>query len=251
MGQVLQVVVGLTFATSILLSAGVVLAYVVLGGIRATIYNEVFQLIVMVAGLVPLAVRSIHLGVSSRVEPLSSRHHLWAGMPLASNTASVDSLGVVVGLGFVLSFGYWCTDFVLMQRAFAARTETEARQVPLWAGFVKLAFALVVILPGLAAYRVLPQLGGSIRFDQALPALMNLVYGPTMLGVGLTALVASLMSGLAANVSGVAAIWTEDIYRSRIRRHGTQAMPPARRPCLRCCCGCREHSCLLYQLPFP
>lgn len=220
MGQVLQVVVGLNFGIGILLSAGVVLVYVLLGGIRATIYNEVFQLIVMVAGLSPLAVRSIRLGVSTGA-PV--RYHLWTGIPLASNGASVDSLGVVVGLGFALSFGYWCTDFVLMQRAFAARTETEARQVPLWAGFGKLAFSLVVILPGLAACRVFPELGGSKRFDQALPALMNLLYGPTMLNVGLTALVASLMSGLAANVSGFAAIWTEDIYRTRIRRDETDS----------------------------
>ncbi len=106
-----------------------------------------------------------------------------------------------------------------MQRALAGRTETEARQVPLWAGFGKLAFSLVVILPGLAAYRALPELGGPKRFDQALPVLMNLLYGPTMLGVGLTALVASLMSGLAANISGFAAVWTEDIYHAHLRRN--------------------------------
>ncbi len=221
MGQVLQVIIGLNFGTSILLSGGVVCTYVLLGGIRATIYNEVFQLIIMVAGLVPLAVRSIHLGASPATIPATSRYHLWADMPLVSQTNSVDSIGVIFGLGFVLSFAYWCTDFVLMQRAFAARTESAARQVPLWAGFGKLAFSLVVILPGLAAYRVLPELGGPKRFDQALPALMNLLYGPTMLGIGLTALVASLMSGLAANVSGFAAVWTKDIYHARIRRNET------------------------------
>jgi SSS family solute:Na+ symporter len=219
MAQVLEVVVGLSFAESSSLSAAVVLVYVLMGGIRATIYNEVFQLMVMVAGLVPLAVRSIHVLAAPATIPSASRYHLWTGMPLASQAAPVDSIGVVFGLGFVLSFAYWCTDFVLMQRAFAARTETEARQVPLWAGFGKLAFSLLVILPGLAAYRLIPALGSSARFDQALPALMNLLYGPTMLGIGLTALVASLMSGLAANVSGFAAVWTEDIYRAYIRKH--------------------------------
>jgi SSS family solute:Na+ symporter len=103
-----------------------------------------------------------------------------------------------------------------MQRAFTARTEAEARQVPLWAGFGKLGFSMLVVLPGLAAYRLVPGLGSSERFDQALPALMRLQYGPAMLGLGLTAIAASLMSGLAANVSAFAALWTEDIYRAHL-----------------------------------
>jgi SSS family solute:Na+ symporter len=105
-----------------------------------------------------------------------------------------------------------------MQRAFTARTDAEARQVPLWAGFGKLLFSLIVVVPGLAAYRLLPELGHSRRFDQALPSLMTAYYGPAMLGLGLTALLASLMSGLAANVSGFAAVWTGDIYRTRISK---------------------------------
>ncbi len=126
-------------------------------------------------------------------------------MPLVSPTAPMDVLGIVVGLGFVLSFGYWCTDFVLMQRAFAARTDDAARQVPLWAGFGKLGFSMLVVVPGLAAHRLLPGLGHSQRFDQALPAVMRQSYGPAMLGLGLTTIAASLMSALAANVSAFAA----------------------------------------------
>jgi SSS family solute:Na+ symporter len=137
-------------------------------------------------------------------------------MPLASRAAPLDVLGTVIGLGFVLSFGYWCTDFVLMQRAFTARTDDDARKVPLLAGFGKLGFSLLVVLPGLAASRLLPGLGHAQRFDQALPALMRLLYGPVMLGVGLTALAASLMSGLAANISAFAALWTEDIYHAHL-----------------------------------
>jgi SSS family solute:Na+ symporter len=91
--------------------------------------------------------------------------------------------------------------------------------VPLWAGFGKLFFSLLVVLPGLAAYQMIPALGHAQRFDQALPMLMKMFYGPAMLGLGLTAVVASLMSGLAANVSAFAALWTEDIYRAHIRRH--------------------------------
>jgi SSS family solute:Na+ symporter len=218
MAQVLQVVIGLNFVASILASATVVLTYVLLGGVRATIYNEVSQLAVMIVGLVPLAIRSAYLtkdGVAHNI----ARDHLWKGTPLVSRTAPLDVIGIVLGLGFVLSFSYWSTDFILMQRAFSARTDAQARQVPLWAGFGKLLFSLLVVLPGLAAFRLIPQLGRSLRFDQALPALMKLSYGPTMFGLGLTALAASLMSGLAANISAFAAIWTEDIYHSHIQKH--------------------------------
>ena len=214
LAQVLQVVAGVNFAGGVLLCALVVLIYVMLGGVRATIYNEVFQLVVMIAGLLPLAIRSWNHHPPLALRP--PRDHLWRGLPLASHASPLDAVGIVFGLGFVLSFGYWTTDFVLMQRAFTARTDAAARQVPLWAGFGKLGFSMLVVLPGLAAYRLLPGLGSSLRFDQALPALMRLQYGPAMLGLGLTAIAASLMSGLAANVSAFTALWTEDIYHAHI-----------------------------------
>jgi len=219
MGQTLEVLVGISFIPSIAISASVVLIYVLLGGIKATIYNEVFQLIVMIAGIAPIAWLSRSQIAPSRLT--GTQFHLWTGLPFAAPAAPLDAIGVIFGLGFVLSFAYWCTDFVQMQRAFTARTEAEARQVPLWAGFGKLAFSLIVVLPGIAASRLIPSLQQNHHFDQALPQLMNLFYGPTMLGLGLTALAASLMSGLAANVSAVAAIWTEDIYRSRLRPNQT------------------------------
>jgi SSS family solute:Na+ symporter len=220
MGQTLEVLAGIGFIPSIAISAGVVLLYVLFGGIKATIYNEVLQLVVIVAGIAPLAwvARS---GIAAASQATGPQGHLWTALPLDASAAPLDAVGVVLGLGFVLSFGYWCTDFVQMQRAFTARTESEGRQVPLWAGFGKLAFSLIVVLPGLAAGRLIPGLGHGKPFDQALPQLMNLYYGPAMLGLGLTALAASLMSGLAANLSAVAAVWTEDIYRSRLRPNET------------------------------
>jgi SSS family solute:Na+ symporter len=219
MAQMLEVVFQWNFAGSVLLSAGVVLLYTMLGGVRATIYNETFQLGVMIAGLAPLAFRGLRLTHRMSSTHTELRNHLWLPIPSAAPSAQLDKLGVVLGLGFVLSFGYWCTDFVLMQRAFAARTEAEARQVPLWAGFGKLLFSGLVVLPGLVAHRLLTGLGHGQRFDQALPALMKMLYGPAMLGVGLTALAASLMSGFAANISAFAAIWTEDIYRPYLHRN--------------------------------
>jgi SSS family solute:Na+ symporter len=215
MAEVLLVTIGLHFYLGIFLCASVAAIYVLLGGIRATIYNGVFQLLVMISGLLPLAVHNWRTGSYRFSGEAADRLHLWGSMPLASVHARMDIVGVVFGLGAVLSFGYWCTDFVQMQRAFTARTELEARMVPLWAGFGKLGFSLLVVLPGLAAFHLLPGLNG--KYDQALPALMNLQYGEDMLGLGLTALAASLMSGLAANISAFAAVWTEDIYRTALR----------------------------------
>jgi len=223
MAQVLQAILGLPFLTGILLSAGVVLASVLLGGIRATMYNSIFQLGLMLTGLVPLL---LHYAKGRGSLPFADggmRVHLWTATPLYSTSSTLDAIGVVIGLGFVLSFGYWCTDFVLMQRAFTARTDNGARLVPLWSGFGKLFFSMIGVLPGLAAVAAIPGLGRSSRYDQALPLLMRMTYGPVMLGLGLTALVAGLMSGLAANISAFSALWTQDIYRRSIRTEESEA----------------------------
>lgn len=222
MAEVLQVILRLSFLQGLLIAASVVLTYVLLGGVRATIYNEAFQLLVILVGLAPLMVQTFR-GIAWRRPGDASRWHVWKGMPLVSHHAPFDSIGVIVGLGFVLSFSYWCTDFVQIQRTLAARTDLDARQVPLWAGFGKLLFSLMVVVPGLAAWRLFPALGVRHRFDQTLPLMMSTFYGPALLSVGLTALAATLMSGFAANVSAFASVWTQDIYRSHLRRHETES----------------------------
>lgn len=211
-GQVLHVVIGLSFALGVLLLALVVLTYLLLGGVRATIYNEIFQLVVLIGGLLPLAFRTFRF-VKTGGSTNSLSTHLWTSLPLASTRSPLDVVGVVFGLGFILSFSYWATDFVLMQRALATRSDLDARKVPIWAGFGKLGISFLVVFPGIAAARFLPGLGVTMRFDETLPAMMTIFYGPTLLAIGLTALTASLMSGLAANVAAFAAIWTQDIYR--------------------------------------
>ena len=118
----------------------------------------------MIAGIAPVAWRAFTSGAVHRFAGQGPRFHLWSGLPAASRTAPLDGVGVVFGLGFVLSFGYWCTDFVLMQRAFTARTDAEARQVPLWAGFGKLFFSIIIVIAGLAAAKLIPQLGHAQRF---------------------------------------------------------------------------------------
>jgi solute:Na+ symporter, SSS family len=220
MAEVLLVVFGWPFSASALLAAGVVLIYLLLGGLRATIYNEVFQLLVIFMGLLPLAFR-VRISVPGVASDLSSRSHLWLALPAVSRAADFDKFGVIVGLGFVLSFNYWCTDFVQIQRALTSRSINSGRMVPLLAGFGKLGFSLLVVTPALGAAAFLGhRMPGS--FDQTLPALMSVSYTPALLGLGMTALLASLMSGLAANVSAFSAVWTEEIYRKSIRPGETE-----------------------------
>lgn len=222
MAQVLHVIFDWKFTSGALLAAGIVMIYVILGGLRATIYNEVFQLLIIVSGLSPLLFR-VSTGTLVLSQHLAdSQRHLWLGLQPVSPASSLDQFGVVIGLGFVLSFSYWCTDFVLIQRALTTKTVAAGRLVPLLAGFGKLGFSLLVIVPALRATAFLGSRMPS-SFDQTLPALMTASYGPALLGLGLTALLASLMSGLAANVSAFSSVWTEEIYRGHIRVGATES----------------------------
>lgn len=220
MAEVLHVVFGWPFSGGALLAALVVLIYVLLGGLRATIYNEVFQLAVIVLGLLPLL--ALHTTSFHGSAGLAGSHwHLWSGVPLVSRHSEMDVLGVAVGLGFVLSFSYWCTDFVMIQRALAARTVNAGRLVPLLAGFGKLGFSLLVVAPALGAAAYLgSRMPGS--YDQSLPTLMKVAFPPLVLDLGMTMLLATLMTGLAANVSAASAIWTEEIYRVRLRKFASE-----------------------------
>ena len=211
-----------------LLCNGLVTAYVLLGGLRATMYNQVLQFAVLLGGTMPLAVRCLRVPGALSEATLGSHAHAWKGLPLVNPHAPIDVLGVVMGLGCVLSFSYWCTDFVLMQRAFTARTTSAARQVPLLAGFGKLLFPVLVVVPGLAAPAVLHISDG--RFDLTVPRLMQSLYGTWMLAIGFTALCAGLMSVFAANISAFAAVCTADllpVLRSgRSARSGSATVTP-------------------------
>jgi SSS family solute:Na+ symporter len=212
---VLHVILGSNLLLGALVSALVVLAYVLLGGIRATIYTSIFQFFVVIAGLFPLLIATFPFKLTSFAER-PEEWHLWQPLPLFAPHASLDRLGVAVGLGFVISFSYWCTDFVVVQRALTARGVEEARKVPILAGFGKLAIAFLIVLPGAAAPMLLNGLHAASH-DETMPALLALVYGPTLLGLGVAALLSGLMAGFAGNVSGFAAAWTQEIYRAGIR----------------------------------
>jgi SSS family solute:Na+ symporter len=245
------------FHIAVVSSALVVLVYVLLGGLSSAIYNEVLQFFLIVAGFAPLVYLGLRdaggwSGIVRTVPPGFT--HAWIGLGSAStNPMGVNAFGVAMGLGFVLSFGYWCTDFLVVQRAMAADSMTAARRTPLIAAFPKMLFPFLVILPGLIALSVhggvvpvkmyegtttavMDALGKpQLDYDLTAPTLM-LRYFPTgMLGIGLTALLASFMSGMAGNVTAFNTVWTYDIYQAYLRRSATDAHY-LRVVCHRVCC---------------
>jgi SSS family solute:Na+ symporter len=240
LGLLLQLVLGWNFTTSVLATAAIVLAYTYLGGLTSAIYNEVLQFFLIVAGFSPLAIMACARaggwhGIVSRLP--SNMTHSWTHIGHASeNPMGVEIFGVVAGLGFVLSFGYWCTNFLVVQRAMAADSMSAARRTPLIGAIPKMFLPFVVILPGIAAvalakiagpggahlYELPMKLGASglmvKDYDQVLTTLMAKFYPAGILGVGLTGLMASFMSGMAGNVTAFNTVFTYDIYQAYIRK---------------------------------
>jgi SSS family solute:Na+ symporter len=226
MAVILRSLLGWDFNRSVLVAAAVVLFYVASGGLTATIYNEVLQFALIVVGFAPLAWYSLRefggwSGLAARLAP--DLRHAWQGMAAADpGTATMDGIGAVIGLGFVLSFGYWCTDFLLVQRALAAKDITAAAETPLVGAVVKLFFPALVVLPGLAAVALFPS-ELTQRYDLALPAMMTRYYSHGLLGLGVTAMLASFMSGMAGNVTAFNTVWTYDIYQTYFARNRTDS----------------------------
>ncbi len=235
LGLLFQLVLGWSFTASVVLSAAIVLAYTLSGGLTGAIYNEVLQFFLIVMGFAPLAYLAVTraggwAGMSERLPAVMT--HSWQYMGSSSqNPMGVEVFSMVAGLGFVLSFGYWCTDFLVIQRAMASNSMSAARRTPVLAAFPKMFMPFIVILPGIAAVALmqmnvgyaLPVKGDSYDYDQALTTLMAQFYPSGMLGVGLTALMASFMSGMAGNVTAFNTVFTYDIYQSYIRRGAPDA----------------------------
>jgi solute:Na+ symporter, SSS family len=251
------------FDFAILVSAVVVLVYTFLGGLSSAIYNEVLQFFLIVAGFLPLSwlgLKSVGgwTGLKAKLDP--SFTHSWVGLSHPhTNRLGVEWFGLAMGLGFVLSFGYWCTDFLVIQRAMAANSMSAARRTPLIGALPKMLFPFLVILPGLIAialptqpavtsvglaatapakpqglglipYKVDASTGkpaldkdgkAQLDYDLAVPNMLLHYFPPGMLGLGLTALLASFMSGMAGNVTAFNTVWTYDIYQSYIRPGAT------------------------------
>lgn len=231
LGILLQVVFGWSFTASVLMSAAIVLVYTYLGGLSSAIYNEVLQFFLIVIGFAPLSILAVQRaggwsGMRGRLDPrmVESWRHLGSA---SANPMGVEVVGLIMGLGFVLSFGYWCTNYLVIQRAMAARTMTDARNTPIVGAFPKMLIPFIVIVPGIAALAlmkmgsgyVIPPKNGGLDYDKVLISLMSQFYPSGMLGVGLTALVASFMSGMAGNVTAFNTVWTYDIYQSYINKN--------------------------------
>jgi SSS family solute:Na+ symporter len=231
LGKLFQLLLGWSFEQSVLLSAAVVLVYTFLGGLTSAIYNEVLQFFLIVIGFSPLAIMAVSkaggwAGMSSRLPPVMVHAWKYTGSS-ADNPMGVEAFGLLAGLGFVLSFGYWCTDFLVVQRAMAANSMSAARRTPLIAAFPKMVMPFIVILPGIAAMALtkmnvgysLPVKGAGYDYDLALTTTMVHFYPSGLLGLGLTALMASFMSGMAGNVTAFNTVFTYDLYQSYIRKN--------------------------------
>ncbi len=220
MAKVFQVLLKWDMNVSVFLAAIVVLLYVFMGGLTSSIYNEVIQFFLIIFGILPLTILGLlRLGGPSGITDSITNMgmlHLWQDMGNSNNPLGVDWIGLLGGLGFVLSFGYWCTDFLVIQRALAAQDVRSAQRTPIIAAFPKVFFPIITVVPGLLALVIIPGLGEDIPFDMAIPTMMGVMYPNGMLGLGLTALLASFMSGMAGNVTAFNTVWTYDIYQSYI-----------------------------------
>lgn len=231
LGILFQLVLGWNFTNSVLLSAAIVLVYTLLGGLTSAIYNEVLQFFLIVLGFAPLAILSTYRaggwsGIVARIPANMTHTWRYLGSP-TENPMGIEAFALVAGLGFTLSFGYWCTNFLVVQRAMAADSMSAARRTPLVAAFPKMFLPFVVILPGIAALALSKMAVGytlpTDNYNLVLTTLMAKFYPSGMLGIGLTALMASFMSGMAGNVSAFNTVWTYDIYQSYIRRDAPDA----------------------------
>jgi SSS family solute:Na+ symporter len=224
MAIVFQLLLGWSLTASIFLSAGIVLAYVVLGGLSSSIYNEVLQFFLITLGILPLVIFGLmDVGGLSGLQESIGRadfFHVWANTGTADNPMAVQWFYIVFGLGLVQSFGYWCTDFLVVQRALAAEDLAASQRTPLIAAFPKLMYGVLAIFPGLIILSILPNLGED-NYNMAVPYAMAYYFPTGLLGVGLTALLAAFMSGMAGNVTAFNTVWTYDIYRPYINRNAS------------------------------
>ena len=238
MALVMKVVLGWDINFSIWVSSLTVAIYVALGGLRSAIFNEVLQFILIWAGALVIPVMGLieaggwsNLKEQIAVRASSEYTHLWSTLgSFSDNPMGIHWTGIVLGLGFVISFGYWTTDFLVVQRVLSAKDLRSAKMAPIIGAGFKMLVPFIVILPGLLALAVLPQklvgesaaiASGGHSYNEVLPLMLARYCGPGLLGLGITALIAGFMSGMAGNVSAFTTVWTYDIYRALINRNAS------------------------------
>ncbi len=241
MALVLRVVLGWDINFSIWVSSVTVAIYVALGGLRSAILNEVLQFMLIWLGALLIPIMGLieaggWAGMQAKIVTnlgSDSYTHLWSTLgTFNDNPMGINWAGIVLGLGFVISFGYWTTDFLVVQRVLAAKDLRAAKMAPIIASAFKLLVPVIVILPGLLALAVLPMkltgeeaalASGGHSYNEVLPLMLARYCGPGLLGLGITALIAGFMSGMAGNVSAFATVWSYDIYRAVIKKDGSDS----------------------------
>jgi SSS family solute:Na+ symporter len=237
MALVMKVVLGWSIHLSIWISSLTVAFYVTLGGLYSAIFNEVLQFFLIWLGALAIPVLGMieaggWSGLATKIQQRVQGDyiHLWRTLgTFSGNPMGVHWTGIVLGLGGVIAFGYWTTDFLVVQRAMAARDLRSAKMAPIIASYFKMIVPVIVILPGLLALAVLPfklvpessSGAGLHSYNEVLPLMLARYCGPGLLGLGVTALIAGFMSGMAGNVTAFSTVWTYDIYRPYIHKRGS------------------------------
>jgi len=238
MAKVMQIVLGWDINFSIWVSSLTVGVYVALGGLRSAIFNEVLQFFLIWAGALLIPILGLYEagGWSNLKLQIAQRAseqyvHLWSTLgSLTTNPMGINWFGIVFGLGAVISMGYWTTDFLVVQRILSAKDIRSAEMAPIIGAGFKMFVPIIVILPGLLGLAVLPMkltgestaaAMGLHSYNDVLPLMLARYCGPGLLGLGVTALIAGFMSGMAGNVSAFTTVWTYDIYRPFINSKGS------------------------------
>jgi solute:Na+ symporter, SSS family len=241
MALVMKVVLGWDINFSIWASSITVAVYVALGGLRSAIFNEVLQFVLIWLGAMLIPILGLLEaggwgGLQQRIATnlgSTSYTHLWSTLgSFTDNPMGIHWTGIVLGLGFVISFGYWTTDFLVVQRVLSAKDLRSAKMAPIIGAAFKMMVPFIVIVPGLLGLAVLPikltgeaaaVASGGHSYNEVLPLMLARYCGPGLLGLGITALIAGFMSGMAGNVSAFATVWTYDLYRAFWRKSETDA----------------------------
>ena len=238
MAKVMQIVLGWDINFSIWVSSLTVAIYVTLGGLRSAIFNEVLQFFLIWAGALLIPILGLYeaggwsqLKVKIAHRASDQYVHLWSTLgTFGNNPMGINWVGIVFGLGAVISMGYWTTDFLVVQRILAAKDIRSAQMAPIIGAGFKMFVPIIVILPGLLGLAVLPEklvpesmalASGAHSYNDVLPLMLARYCGPGLLGLGVTALIAGFMSGMAGNVSAFTTVWTYDIYRPFINSKGS------------------------------
>jgi SSS family solute:Na+ symporter len=236
MALVLHTFLGWNWDVSMWVSAATVAMYVTLSGLLSAIFTEIIQFFLIWFGLFLVSILGIIEigGIGEIFKRVPAAYNtLWStSLDPASNGMQISWIGIVFGLGFVLSFGYWTTDFLVVQRAFSAKDLRAARMTPITASFFKMLVPFIVIIAGLIAYILsrdpnsgfhLLQDNGQTNYDSALPLLIARYYPTGLIGLGVTALLAGFMAGQAGNISAFNTVWTYDIYHAVLKKDASEA----------------------------